>query len=507
MKINFHIIISAIFLTFSLNSLTAGVKVFTGSENIPVDSLPDEPGRIIDDSVYKAMVSAPEIQLQISKKHTDSVINLKEKEIYKYTFLVPSYSNKHMINGMLLDKTTREMRLDSLVKLPLSLTDSLLYASNSLLIPLVYKGKELMEVWNGNVDFQKLLYGAKPSEFAINNNTETDAEYLVHKLRMYVRDEISRKKTDLFITTIDQLPDPTSFQQHLIKRKPIDQINVVKEPKVDVKKIEVEKLTRSNWWPKANMLIQFTQNYISPNWYQGGNSNLAILTILNGQMNYDNRKGIQWDNSVEWRTGFNSVDGDTLHRLSTNDDVLRYITKFGIKAHGNWYYTFSGDASTQLFDNFKALNSPVLKAKFLTPVRMNIGIGMDYKYKKLFSLMLAPVSLKYIYANDTVNVNPNLFGIIKGKNNLCQVGSSMRAQLNYSPSSTWQIDSRFTFYTDYKKVEMDWEIVNNFAVNRFFSTRLSLNPRYDNTVIMKEGEKAKVQFKQLLSIGFSYRFL
>jgi hypothetical protein len=201
------------------------------------------------------------------------------------------------------------------------------------------------------------------------------------------------------------------------------------------------------------------------------------------------------------------VVGDTIRKISTNDDLLRYTSKFGLKASGNWYYSVSGDFSTQLFDTYKAINSTQYKARLLTPFRANVGIGMDYKYKKLLSLMIAPLSFKYIYANDTANVNPNLFGIEKGKNQLRQVGSSFRAQLNYSPSRQWQLDSRLTFYTDYKKVEIDWEMVSNLSVNRFMSVRIALNPRYDNTVILKKGENARLQFKQLLSVGFSYRLL
>jgi len=53
-------------------------------------------------------------------------------------------------------------------------------------------------------------------------------------------------------------------------------------------------------------------------------------------------------------------------------------------------------------------------------------------------------------------------------------------------------------------VEIDWEIVSNFTINRFLSTRLTLNPRYDNTII---GQKAYLQFKELLSFGFSYKLL
>jgi hypothetical protein len=137
---------------------------------------------------------------------------------------------------------------------------------------------------------------------------------------------------------------------------------------------------------------------------------------------------------------------------------------------------------------------------------MNIGVGMDYKYKKAMSVMLAPVSYKYIYTNDTIHVSQNLFGISKGKNYLSEIGSSLTVQNNYSPFRELQLDSKFSFYTNYKKVEINWEIVANFTVNRFLSTRIALTPRYDNTVILASGEKAQLQFKELMSFGFSYKF-
>lgn len=120
--------------------------------------------------------------------------------------------------------------------------------------------------------------------------------------------------------------------------------------------------------------------------------------------------------------------------------------------------------------------------------------------------MFSPISLKYIYAKDTLNINPNLFGIETGKNRLIDFGNSLNAVLSYIPNHETQIDSKLTFYTNYKKVEIDWEIVGNFVINRFLSTRISLHPRYDNTIILAEGQRAKLQFKQLLSIGFSRKF-
>ena len=425
---------------------------------------------------------------------------------HSYILLKPSHPEDIAIH--FVDSLTRKYRLDSIMSIPLSRTDSLLYASNPLFLPLIYTGKDLKSVWDVNQNLMTLISNVNDDFHQKPRPKTTSSEYFAADLRKGARDYISNTAMHLYVTTIDRLPNLSTFMSRPIKGSRVNPL-AVHEDKIDLgtKKIELSDLEYIYWTKKANALLQFSQNYVSSNWYQGGNSNFAFLSIITGETNYDNRKNIQWDNRFEWRTGLSSIVGNTKRKVMINDDILRYNTKFGLKAGGNWYYSVSGELSTQLFDSYKSITSDEFKGRLFTPVRANLGVGMDYKYKKIFSLMLAPVAFKYIYMSDTANVNPNLFGIKKGENKLKQIGSSFRAQLNIVPARNWNLDSKLTFYTDYKKVEIDWEIVNNFIINRFLTTRISINPRYDNTIILKNGEKTKIQLKELMSIGFSYRFL
>lgn len=425
---------------------------------------------------------------------------------HSYILLKPSHPEDIAIH--FVDSLTRKYRLDSIMSIPLSRTDSLLYASNPLFLPLIYTGKDLKSVWDVNQNLMTLISNVNDDFHLKPRPKTTSSEYFAADLRKGARDYISNTAMHLYVTTIDRLPNLSTFMSRPIKGSRVNPL-AVHEDKIDLgtKKIELSDLEYIYWTKKANALLQFSQNYVSSNWYQGGNSNFAFLSIITGETNYDNRKNIQWDNRFEWRTGLSSIIGNTKRKVMINDDILRYNTKFGLKAGGNWYYSVSGELSTQLFDSYKSITSDEFKGRLFTPVRANLGVGMDYKYKKIFSLMLAPVAFKYIYMSDTANVNPNLFGIKKGENQLKQIGSSFRAQLNIVPARNWNLDSKLTFYTDYKKVEIDWEIVNNFIINRFLTTRISINPRYDNTIILKNGEKTKIQLKELMSIGFSYRFL
>ncbi len=308
---------------------------------------------------------------------------------------------------------------------------------------------------------------------------------------------------------VDKLPDVSDLINFQIEITPVQTAVRLVKPDLspEISRLEMQKVKQTFWNKQSQAMLQFSQNYISKNWYQGGNDNMAILGIINGRFNYNNKKNIQWDNFVEWRLGFNSVDGDTTRFLNTNDDIVRGNSKLGVKAGGNWFYSTNMDFSTHLFNSYRGINSSQMRATFLTPLRFNLGVGMDYKYKNKLSIFIAPVSYRYIYANDTTNISQRSFGIERGQKVLSQLGSSFRVQNTINPSRDVRIDSKFSFYTNYEKVEIDWEIVGNFTINRFLTTRLMLNPRYDNTVILPDKEKAKIQFKQLLTFGLSYRLL
>ncbi len=485
-----------IFLTLTLSS----TNILFAQQ--PTDSL----AKMQKDTTLIINSQNTDSQNQIKKSNN---INLQKPPISsqrKKYFLFKS--NKTILKDSLIIK--RE--LDSLVRLKqFDHLDSLRYLSNPLFLPLILTKEKTTPVWNGKTDLDKSYQSLSLNNLSLLDSLKQERlknELFVANIRKEVIRNIAQTQMHLFEKTKEDLPKLSSFMAKILKQTSLKDLVIEQESfHFNPQKLKVGKVKLMYWTKKADAMLQFSQNYISPNWHKGGQSNLSFLSGLNLELNYDNFKKIRWENKLEWRSGFSSVEGDTLRNFLVNSDLLRYNTKFGVKAAGSWYYSISGVVSTQLHDNYKGVNSKEMKARFLTPVRANIGIGMDYQYKKIFSLMLAPITFKYIYTNDTTNVNPNLFGIKKGENQLKQLGSSFRSEWKYSPIKTWNIYSKLTFYTDYKKIEVDWEIINNFIINQYMTTRLMLHPRYDNTVIMKKNEQPKIQFQELLSIGFSFKLI
>lgn len=333
-------------------------------------------------------------------------------------------------------------------------------------------------------------------------------ELSLYSIRQEARRYITREHANLYVGMMDSIdytePEVLRTQEQWAIWVP--EKSIVKDAEEDrLAKLRAMKDRFSLWRKELTTMVQLTQNYVSQNWYAGGNSNFAVLSIVQGNVRYDNHKNLTWESSLEWRMGFNTVTGDSLRKVNTNDDLFRLYTKLGVKAFGKFSYSLSAEFQTQFFNTWKE-NQLVLKTGPLTPIRLNVSLGLDYKPIKDLSIVFAPLTYKMVYANDTSHLSSTAFGIDDGKTILNDVGSSIRMDWTWKPVREIALDSKLYFYTNYHRVEIDWEVVCNFIINRFFSARLMLHPRYDNTAIPEDGKRAKIQFKEMLSIGFAHKF-
>ena len=88
---------------------------------------------------------------------------------------------------------------------------------------------------------------------------------------------------------------------------------------------------------------------------------------------------------------------------------------------------------------------------------------------------------------------------------LNEVGSSLRVDWKWRPLREIIVETNFYFFTNYQRIETELEVNVDFIINRYFSAKLMLHPRYDSTVVTSD-QKTKIQFKEFISIGFSHTF-
>ena len=208
------------------------------------------------------------------------------------------------------------------------------------------------------------------------------------------------------------------------------------------------------WTKKGDGFLQFLQNYISGNWYKGGESNYALMGNLTLEANYDNKSKWKWDNKLEAKLGFQTSRSDSLHKFKSNEDLLRLTSKVGLEATKKWYYTLQAMAWTQFARGFKS-NDPKTYSDFMSPFNLNIGLGMDYKIeskdKKLTgSVNIAPIAVNYLYVDRSWFTEdkwfPSRHGVKDDKHSLVDFGSQVTANVEWKMSETVKWESLTRLY-------------------------------------------------------------
>lgn len=266
-------------------------------------------------------------------------------------------------------------------------------------------------------------------------------------------------------------------------------------------------IKKPNWWlTGGDGSLQLTQNYISENWYKGGESTNSMLASLRLFANYNDREKVQFENLAEAKFGFNTASSDSIRKYRINTDLIRLTSKLGLQAAKKWYYTLAAEINTQFSPSYKKNSTDVVSA-FLSPMNFIVSLGMDYKLEKpkvKLSLMLLPAdyNLRYVRRKD---VDETQFGVDEGKAVRHEVGSRLKYIMEWKIINTVTWSTRLEYFTSYDKVEAEWENTFNFILNRYLSTKIFVHARFDDNVNKLPG-KSYFQLKELLSFGINYKW-
>ncbi len=318
-------------------------------------------------------------------------------------------------------------------------------------------------------------------------------------------------RPELVVTTERQIRSRRAFRQDVEtsakpKRSVLDLVRVEQKPEEDVLETELV-INKPNWWVTGgSSSFQMTQSYISKNWYKGGQSSNSLLGNFNVYANYNDKKKVQWENLFEARLGLQTLPSEEQRSFLVNTDLMRLYSKLGIQAASNWYYTVSGEFNTQFAKNYKKDGDEYkLVSSFMSPANFIFSVGMDYKLnKKKFNLsvFISPLAYNLRYVSNG-NIDVTNYGIDEGKKTLHDVGSKLQTTLSWKITPSIVYDTRFYYFTSYKKVEAEWENTINFVLNRHLSTKLFIHARYDDGAARVE-DKSYFQLKELLSFGLNY---
>lgn len=334
-----------------------------------------------------------------------------------------------------------------------------------------------------------------------------------------VADEVDATLLNVYLNRPDLVSaTETELQETGTIREDIDQpienqvtlVDKVEAPVIDLPEDAPDSVVVQKpkfWTYKGDGFLQFMQNYVSDNWYKGGESNYSMVGSLVLEANYDNKNKWKWDNKLEAKLGFLRSRTDSLHKFKANEDLIRLTSKVGLEAAKNWYYTLQLLAYTQFTKGLKA-NDPAIYSDFCSPLNLNLGLGMDYKVNKLDerltgTINISPFAINYRYVG-RLDLGPS-FGLEAGKHSLFDFGSQLTADLAWkiNDNVTWK--TRLYAFTSYKRAEIEWENTFELRVSKYITANLFLFPRFDDAS-MWDSDLGYWEFKEYSSIGFAYKF-
>ena len=307
---------------------------------------------------------------------------------------------------------------------------------------------------------------------------------------------------------------PKKFIMHLDPSTAKLTVEEFKQAPLDTMKTLVpeSEVNRINWLHTFDGSLQFSQAYVSANWYQGGKSNLNMIAnvLYNIKLNPKFNPNVIFDTTVSYKLGLNNAPDDSVHAYNINEDILQINSKIGLKAWKRWYYSVTAQFKTQMLNNYK-VNSKDLVSAFLSPAELNVGVGMTYSYANprntvQFTSAISPLSYNLKTCTNP-NLNPTAFGIEEGKTSKSEYGSSTEITFKWKLSYNISFTSRLFGFTNYEYAQADWENTIDFVINKFITSRIYAHLRYDSQPVLVEDSKwGHFQFKEILSIGFAYRF-
>ncbi|MCH5219262.1 MAG: DUF3078 domain-containing protein [Muribaculaceae bacterium] len=399
----------------------------------------------------------------------------------------------------------------------ISLADSLLMANDTLqldtvivfdplskmiTLPPVYTNYQIMDNWD---PFKPEITGEPWMEWIEKSQAVENRTNRLLQNFMVQHPDLVHLNVAFMETPPKKYYGTVNPSEHTIEIHEVE-INAPKKMEIEVKK--------KHWLRTFNSSLQFSQAYVSPNWYQGGNNNLNILANIyyNVKLNNAFHPNLLFESTMQYKLGVNGAPDDELHSYSISEDLLQFNLSFGYKAARNWYYSVTAQFKTQVLTSY-ATNSTTRTSAFMSPADLTLGLGMTYNHtnaKKTFTFdtSISPLSMNMkICTMSNEKLPHSNFGIDADKYYIVNIGSSAEAKMTWQICDNISWRSRFFIFTDYHYVQADWENTISFDINRYLTTQIYVHCRYDtSTPAIEDVKWHKFQLKEILSFGVAYKF-
>lgn len=263
----------------------------------------------------------------------------------------------------------------------------------------------------------------------------------------------------------------------------------------------------SNWSKGSLLQLGFSQMSLS-NWAAGGYSSVALNAYVNMFKTYE-VKDMFWENRLQLAWGFINSFGD---KFKKSDDKIIFDSKYGYRAWNKVFASAAFNFRSQFSNSFNYPSSgKVLVSGPFSPAYFSFGIGLDYKPAKVLSINFSPLTSNLvIVTKEELRVK---YGNRVDQPAKLELGAQLKIDYKQQLSKNLAVASNLILFSDFLKnpqnIKVNWDLFIDAKINKYFSTNIRTNLIYDDNILIpdKDGVLDKrVQFKEILSVGFSYTF-
>lgn len=246
------------------------------------------------------------------------------------------------------------------------------------------------------------------------------------------------------------------------------------------------------------------------NWSAGGENSIAGNAYLNASLTHKKGNWL-WVTNVVLDYGLSKNKSQGMRKSS---DKIGLSTQLGYSTDNVWFYTLMGDLNTQFAKGYDYPDKEHQISNFFAPAYSNIALGMEWRPKSNYSLLLSPVSTKMTFVTDDYLSDLGAFGVDPGDHFKIEGGAFVKARAELPVMENVNLITTADFFTPYSKdfgnIDVNWDVLISMKINKVLSATINTTLKYDNDVKtfddngVKKG--AKVQFKEVLGIGLAYNF-
>ncbi len=189
-----------------------------------------------------------------------------------------------------------------------------------------------------------------------------------------------------------------------------------------------------------------------------GDNRIGVGGLVNFTANNKLAKSF-WDNTGVLQLGVQRIGKQKRENpFQKNMDVLRLGSRYGYKIIGEKIFlAVDATAETQLLKTYQGnlLDGDTVLSQFLSPLRVSISPGIDYKPTAHLSFFFAPASWNLVYVNQEglrgeLNTNFAPFGNVPGKASRSQLGATLKGQyVNKFFKDRVAFSSKAAWFTSY----------------------------------------------------------